>query len=732
MIPDELAKALGDRYRLEKEIGRGGMAVVYLATDLKHDRPVAIKALHPEIAAGEARERFLREIAIVAQLSHPHVLPLIDSGVAADRLYYVVPFVAGESLREKLQHERQLGVDDALRLTREIASGLDHAHARGLIHRDIKPENVLLAEGHAQIADFGIARGKDRDDDDNKTTMGTVLGTPAYMSPEQATGGVELDARSDVYSLACVTYEMLAGEPPFTGPAGSVMYQQVSVPPRPITERRPGIRREIGEALRVALSKSRTDRFPSASAFAQALVTPGPALHRAPSVAVLPFANLSADPENEFFADGITEDVIAQLAKVRTLKVISRASVMPFKKRDLTLKEIAERLDVVNVLEGSVRRAGDRVRVVVQLVEAETERTLWAETYDRRMTDIFEIQSDIALSIAESLKTQLTHEERSRIDKEPTNNLQAYQHYLRGRQLLITWEPVQMHRAIEQFQRAVELDPKYALPHAGIAQAWTEMVDIGAEQSAEAGRKAKAAAARALEADPESAEAHTSSGIAKLIFDYDWEGAEKAFRRAIELRPGFADAYDLYGRMCAAVGRFDEAVALQERAFELDPISHKTDVSTALLRAGRNAEAEVAARRSLGLDPDYPRAIATLGWAQFRQGQHEEGIATLRRAADLSPTEWIWRAQLGQALGFAGHHDEAREILGQLEAKHASPYHRGYVLVGLGEIDRALDLLEEAVAVHSGSTYGIKGSFLWEPLRGHPRFQALLRGMKLE
>ena len=728
-IPPQLQEVLEGRYRIEREIGKGGMATVYLATDLKHARPVAIKVLQPELAQGIGRERFLREIAAVASLSHPHVLPLIDSGAAGDLLYSISPYVSGESLRARLDRERQLGVDEALRLAREIASALDHAHARGLVHRDIKPDNILLADGQAQVADFGIAhvsRGAG-----TKTTIGTVVGTPAYMAPEQASGDGDIDARADVYALACVVYEMLAGEPPFTGPSESVLYQQVSATPRPITERRPGIKREVGEALRIGLAKSRTDRFETASAFAKALVTPGPSLAKAPSVAVLPFSNLSSDPDNEFFADGITEDVIAQLAKVRTMKVISRASVMPYKKRDITLREIAEKLDVANLLEGSVRRAGDRVRVVVQLVEAATDRSLWAETYDRQLTDIFAIQSDIALSIAESLKSQLSREERTRIDREPTGNIQAYQHYLRGRQLLVAWEHDTMRRSIDQFQRAIDLDPNFALAHAGIAYAHTELSEVGGMRGDEAYPKARDAAARALALDPELADAYTMLGHVKMIFDFDWEGAEKAFRRALELKPGSSDAYDLYGRLCSALGRYDEAVALQERAFELDPVTHKTDVATALLRAGRNAEAEVAARRSLALDPDYPRAIATLGWAQFRQGHTDEGIGSLRKAVALAPTELIWLAQLGQALALAGHADEARGILRELETRNASPYHLGYVEVGLGQFDRALDMLEQAVEARGGSAYGIKGSFLWEPLRPHPRFQALLTRMKL-
>jgi serine/threonine protein kinase/Tfp pilus assembly protein PilF len=728
--PEPLERALAARYRLEREIGRGGMATVYLATDLKHHRSVAIKAMDPKLAAGPGRDRFLREIEIVAGLSHPNILPLIDSGAADDHLYYVVPYVAGESLREKLAREHQLGVDEALRITGEIASGLAHAHAAGLVHRDIKPENVLLPDGHAQVTDFGIAHAT-RGDQAGLTTVGTVLGTPAYMSPEQAAGSAELDARSDQYSLACVLYEMLAGQPPFTGPTEIVLHQHLVATPRTITEMRPGMRPEIASALRVALSKSKADRFATIGAFVAALTTPGARGKQSPSVAVLPFQNLSSDPENEYFADGITEDVIAQLAKVRTLKVISRASVMPFKKRESSQREIASRLGVSNLLEGSVRRAGDRVRVVVQLVEAESDRSLWAETYDRELTDIFTIQSDIAFRIADSLRTELSREERSRIDREPTQNIRAYQHYLKGRQLLALWDPASMHRSIEQFRRALELDPRYAPAYAGIAHAYCELGELGAMTGIDAYPLAQAAAARALDLDPELSEAHTMTAFVKVLLEFDWVGAEREFRRALELRPGDADVYDLYGRLCSALGRFDEAVALQERAFELDPVTHKNDVATALLRAGRPAEAEAATRRALQLEADNARAFATLGWAQFQQGEVEEGLGSLGRAVELSPDETIWRAQLGQMLGLAGRSEDARTILRELETREANPYHLAYVEAGLGEQDRALDLLEQAVASRGGGAYGIKGSFLWAPIRQHPRFIALLRSMGL-
>ncbi len=374
-VDARLRAALAGRYAIERELGRGGMATVYLADDVKHRRVVAVKVLRPELAASLGPERFLREVEIAARLNHPHILALYDSGEADGFLFYVMPHIKGESLRVKLERERQLPVEEALAITRHVASALSHAHAHHVIHRDIKPENILLHEGEAMVADFGIALAVNAAADRRVTHTGFAVGTPEYMSPEQGTGDRTLDARSDVYSLACVLYEMLAGEPPYTGPTAQALIAKVMVDPVPAVRRlRPTVPPGVDQALRKALAKAPADRFASMAAFTDALSAP--AAPRPPSVAVLPFRNLSADPENEYFADGITEDVIAHLSKVRALKVISRASVMPFKHREQSLKEIAARLEAATLLDGSVRRAGDRVRLVAQLVDAETGRNL--------------------------------------------------------------------------------------------------------------------------------------------------------------------------------------------------------------------------------------------------------------------------------------------------------------------------------------------------------------------
>ena len=356
-----LVMAVAARYRVGREIGRGGMATVYLADDLRHHRKVALKVLEPELALALGSERFLREIEIAAQVNHPHIVPLFDSGEADGFLCYVMPFVEGESLRQKLDRETHLPLDEALAITRHVAAALEHAHGRNVVHRDIKPENILLYAGEALLADFGIALAVSAAIGTRITGTGLVVGTPQYMSPEQALSE-ETDARSDLYSLACVLYEMLAGEPPYTGSTAQSIITKRLVDPVPSVRRlRSEVPADVDEALAKAMAKLPVDRFASVADFVKALSAPATGRAQAPSVAVLPFQNFSADPENEYFADGITEDVIAHLSKIRALKAISRTSVMPFKHREQSLREIGAKLGATTLLEGSVRRAGNRV-----------------------------------------------------------------------------------------------------------------------------------------------------------------------------------------------------------------------------------------------------------------------------------------------------------------------------------------------------------------------------------
>src|SRR2546422_1471250 len=410
-VQEALSAALADRYTVDRVLGRGGMATVYVAEDLRHSRQVAIKVLRPDVAAAIGAERFLREITIAARLTHPHVLPLIDSGQAAGSLYYVMPYVRGETLRQRLVREQRLPLKDALGIARELGAGLDYAHREGFVHRDVKPENVLLADGHAVLADFGIARAICQAGGEHVTEVGLAIGTPEYMSPEQAAGDRELDGRCDVYALACVIYEMLAGEPPFSGgSARAIVAKHLSEPPPPLRARRPDAPAAVEQALARALAKDPADRFASVAEFATALEESRPAaapaiVGKTRSIAVLPFVNASADPENEYLCDGVTDELINALTKVEGLRIASRTSVFALKGKPQDIRAIGALLGVSAVIAGTVRKSGDRLRITVQLAAADGGRTLWSERYDRRLDDVFAVHDEIARTIVSTLRT---------------------------------------------------------------------------------------------------------------------------------------------------------------------------------------------------------------------------------------------------------------------------------------------------------------------------------------
>ena len=431
-LRDRLESGLADRYTLGRELGQGGMATVYLAHDLRHDRDVALKVLRPEISAAMGADRFLREIKLAAGLTHAHILPVFDSGEAGGLLYYVMPSMEGRSLRERLDRERQLPLSESLRITREVASALDYAHRHNVVHRDIKPENILLHEGAAMVADFGIGKALSAQGA-SLTQTGLSLGTPAYMSPEQAAGDLGTDGRSDLYSLGCVLYEMLTGEPPFTGVSAQAIIAKRFVAPIPRIQATRDVPAAVDTAVTRALARTPADRFPSAAEFAAALLaisrdsdsgeraTASAARADARAIAVLPLANMSADPENEYFADGMTEEIINALGKLPGIHVASRTSSFAFKGKDVDVREIGDKLGVTTVLEGSVRKVGNRIRLTAQLINVESGYHLWNETYDRQLEDVFAVQDDISRAIVEALTLRLGGEQGQVVA--PTKNL---------------------------------------------------------------------------------------------------------------------------------------------------------------------------------------------------------------------------------------------------------------------------------------------------------------------
>jgi serine/threonine protein kinase/tetratricopeptide (TPR) repeat protein len=726
-LRDRLQSILADRYAVEREVGRGGMATVYLAQDLKHGRQVALKVLHPELAASLGSERFLREIQIAARLQHPHILPLYDSGrtggqaggQAEDFLYYVMPFVEGESLRDRLTREKQLPIEDAVKIGSDIAAALDYAHRHGVVHRDIKPENVMLHEGEAIVTDFGIAKAVSAAGGESFTQTGMAVGTPAYMSPEQASGGGDPDGRTDIYSLGCVLYEMLTGSAPFTAPTVQALIMKRFTDPVPsVRATRGTVTADLEQVVSKTLAKDPTERFATAAQLVQALgspkvVTPPnatplaiPAARDRKSIAVLPFADMSPQKDQDYFCEGIAEEIINALTKIHALRVISRSSAFAFKGQNQDIRKVGEQLDAGTVLEGSIRKAGNRLRITAQLISVAGGHHLWSERYDRELEDVFAIQDEIAGNIVKALRVVLSEDEKGAFEKAPAANVAAYDFYLRGRQFFHQWRKKGVEYARRMFERAIEIDPNYARAYAGIADCCSFMYTYW-DASATNLERADAASRKALALDPELAEARVSRGLA-LAYSKRYDEAEQEFRHAIRLNPKLFEAHYLFGRALLQQGRAEEAVQSFEEAARLRPEDYQAPnfLALALQALGRDSEGAAVGRRALGvierhleLNPEDTRALS-LGAAQLSQIRDP--------AARVKALDWANRALAVDP-----------EDSGML-------YNLACVYARLGETEQALSSLEKAVQFG----FGLKGWIENDPdlssLRAEPRFLVLL------
>jgi serine/threonine-protein kinase len=722
------------------------MGEVYLAEDPRHRRQVAIKVLSPEAAAALGPDRFLREIEIAAQLTHPHILPVHDSGSADGRLYFVMPYVEGESLRQRLAREKQLPVEDALRIARDVADALSYAHSRGVVHRDVKPENILLESGHAVVADFGIARALAASAGETLTATGMAVGTPAYMSPEQAAGDRNLDGRTDLYSLGCVLYEMLAGQPPFTGPtAESLVHQHLSAAPRPIAELRPAVPAGVGAALQRALAKTPADRFRTAPELAAALAAGAehgearaPVAAGAPSIAVLPFVNMSGDPENEYFSDGLAEDIIDALTQVPGLRVMARTSAFSFRGKEQDVREIGARLNVEHILEGSVRRAGNRLRVTAQLVKASDGYHLWSQRFDREMTDVFAIQDEISQAIVEKLRLRLT--EGRPLVKRYTENLAAYDLCLRARYHFQKATQEGREAGRRYCEQAIALDPNYALAYRVLSESYLWGAFFGFTDPREAIPRAKSAALEALRLDDTIAEAHGVLGAVLGAGEFDWPGAEREFRRALELNPSSADVRYYYANWhLQALGRVEQALAEIRRGVELDPLDPIYNAHMGYnLHATRQSEPAIAQlRHAIELGPAYYLAYWYLSIAYALCGQLDEAVATAEKANELSGGTALTLGVLGRTYGLAGRTVEARQLLEELEARRRSSYVPGSSIAmvhrGLGDLEKALEWWTRGVDEHDLLlVLSLKAEPGYDLMRSHPAYQVLLRKMNLE
>jgi serine/threonine-protein kinase len=738
-----LHEALADRYQLQREIGRGGMAIVFLAHDLKHDRPVAVKVLKAGLGAPLGADRFVREIAICARLSHPHILSLYDSGEAAGSLFYVMPYVEGRSLRDRLRIEQQLPIDECVRIAREIALALDYAHRQRVIHRDIKPENVLLHDGTALLADFGIARAISHAASESITAASVAIGTPAYMSPEQATASTIVDGRADLYAAGCVLYEMLTGQAPYGGPnVSSIIAQHVAAPVPSPRALRPTVSPALDAVVQRALAKSPVDRYPTGAIFADALrdaVSASSAavtgLNEPPSIAVLPFLNLSTDPENEYFSEGVTEEILNALTGIPALRVASRRSSFAFKGESITSTEIAQRLNVRTVLEGSLRRSGNRIRMTVQLINALDGYTLWSERYDREIQDVFAIQEDIARTIVETLRVRLTSDQDGSLTKRHTDDLEAYELYLRGR--YCWFRRGMLKKSMGHFQRALEKDPNYALAYHGLADGYCVLGLYGFAPPDAVVPKAAAAVERAVALAGDLAEVRTSQGFLQLI-SWDWVAAERTLSSAISLNPNYPLAYSFHSWLLTTVGREREAQEAARRGQELDPLSPVTTGIAALVayHARDYDRAIHECERALEIEPSSFLALLAITLSYAAKGEHPAAIEHAREGVRLSPDALFLRGLLGAVYGMAGRRGEAQEVLDDLDRRapsmYVAPMLRSWILSHIGETDLAFAALEQAFAERSCPLgFGVRFP-IYDGLRDDPRFADLLHRMALE
>ena len=614
----KLRESLAGRYDIERELGRGGMATVYLARDTQHDRAVALKVLHPELAASLGAERFQREIKLAASLQHPHILGVYDSGTTEGYLWFTMPFVEGESLRDRITREKQLPVADAVRICREIALALDFAHRKGVIHRDIKPENLLLIDGQAMLADFGIARALGADTGESLTSTGMSIGTPAYMSPEQASGETGIDARTDIYSLGCVLYEMLTGEPPFSGPTmQAVIARVMTQTPRPITAVRPSVSRQLAGAVAQAMAKTPADRPSTAGEFARLLESTatmpaaaplmpqsrggrwaiigvaavlvlaaggfaalrlgkgrGPSIER---IAVLPFENAGGS-DDEYFADGMTDEVRSKLSTIGGLRVTARASSSQYKRSRKTPREIGKELEVQYLLTGTVRWSKangiNRVRVTPELIQVSNAESKWSQPYDTVLSDVFAVQAAIAAKVAEALNVALAAPVQAHIAEAATSNIDAYDEFLKGEQItnsLGTSDAITLANGLSHYEKAVQRDSSFVRAWSAIARSLSMM--SSSAPSKDGVVRAKFAAERAMQLAPDRAESRLAMGSYLRDIALDYPGAREQYLEGLKHEPNNPDLLTGLGGLERSLGKFDDALAHAKQAAQVDPRS---------------------------------------------------------------------------------------------------------------------------------------------------------------
>lgn len=794
-LRERLGEALGGNYTVERELGGAGMSRVFVAQDNSLDRSVVVKVLHSEIAAEVSTERFRREVQVAARLQHPHIVPLLSSG-EVDRLpYYLMPYVDGESLRARLMREGELPLKEATRILRDVASALAHAHRHGVVHRDIKPDNVLLSEDFALVTDFGIAKAisaaTKTGEESRLTTVGVALGTPAYMAPEQAAGETTVDQRADIYSFGVVAYEVLTGSHPFAGRTNQAVIAAHAVQiPESIERRRPGLPQSLVSLVMQCLEKRPADRPQNTNELLEVLdsiptsgpttvatgivprseaapkprprkmiagiagiailaavtigyliysgklsMRPGNAGAPLRSIAVLPLVNLSGNNADEYFSDGMTDELANALSKIPNLSVASRTSAYAFKgRKNLDLADVGKKLNVRAVVEGSVRRAGNRLRVNAQLTDIENGFVLWSDTYEGDANDVFRVQDNIATSVADALRSRLTASAATLVSEaRGTQNLRAYDLYLRGRYFWFRRGDDNLRRAISYFESALREDEKFARAYAGLAITYALLPEYSSTPVPNAFERTQDAASRALDLDSTLAEPHAALGLA-LIHAWQREKAASEYRKAIALDPKYPTAHQWYGEYWYQIGQIDSSLAQIRTAAQLDPLApiNASALCYVLTLAGKYDEAIAEAKKGIELAPSLGLHHAMLSEAYFAKGDRTSALDEALTAALIDSGLASRQALLAFMYASAGRQAEATRMLDVLKtrAKSASvsPYSLAIAYLGVGDKNAALTELERAVREHDLVVAGwsLSKDPMLAPLRGDARFKRLL------
>lgn len=728
---DRFSDAVADRYRIDRELGAGGMATVYLADDLKHGRQVAVKVLHPELAAAVGPARFSREIEIAARLTHPHILTLIDSGEAGGFLFYVMPYVAGESLRDRITREGTLPIAEAIHLLEQAASALTYAHGQGVIHRDIKPENILLADDHAIVADFGIARAVEASGGEKLTGTGIAIGTPAYMSPEQAFGQADVDGRTDVYALGCVLFEMLAGRMPFEASTPrEFIAQHASYTVPSLRTLQPEIPLYVDRAVCRAMAKDPGERFASPKALVETLraervVSPVGRKR----LAVLPPVNITGDAEQQHLVLGLHESLISQLGRGE-LGVLARTSVLQYQDTDKPIRDICRELSADLVLESSLFQAGNAVGIEARLIEGNSEEGIWSGSFDGDVSDILSLYREITGAIAGEIHGALGPRGRPTGPQDTVDPV-AYEKYMRGRVAQQRFNPADLDRAMQYYEAALAVQPDYAPAFAGIALVWGSKAVLGLAPPVEAGPAWLDAARRAVELDPYLAEGHQALAQGYTWYEFDWDRAEQAFRRAIELDPNEPQTHIFYSHFLGMMRRHAESDREIERAIEIDPFNPFTQLlhGAVLGMTGRTQE---GIERLVPV-PANPLRSHMLAWFHLTLGDFDEGLAHYAKYFELlGDTEMVGALQDDGAGPQPAMLRGAQTLAERARHTFVKPNAIVYLATYGGDHELALDWAERAVEMrdHEVAYWGCVFHAI-DPIRAHARFQAVLEKLRL-